>query len=107
MRLITREELKNKIDKGDPFKLVFVLGEWHFRAKHIPGSINLENPERASEVLSKEDEIVVYCANITCPASIYAYNTLTQMGYKNVHRYAEGIQDWETAGYAVEGESFS
>jgi hypothetical protein len=43
MNLISREELKEKLDRGDKFKLVNALGEWAFNAKHIPGSINISN----------------------------------------------------------------
>ena len=38
MNLISREELKEKLDRGDDVKLVLTLGELGFRAKHIPGS---------------------------------------------------------------------
>ena len=60
MELITREELKAKLDRGDDFKLVMVLGDWAFRAKHIPGSLNISTPEKATQLLKPEDEIVVY-----------------------------------------------
>ena len=43
MNLISREELKEKLDRGDKFKLVNALGEWAFEAKRIPGSINIRN----------------------------------------------------------------
>ncbi len=56
---ISREELKEKLDRGDDFKLAMVLGDWQFRAKHIPGSINT-TVETAWEVLDPDDEIVVY-----------------------------------------------
>jgi hypothetical protein len=49
MRLIDREELKLKLDRGEDFKLVMVLGEWAYRAKHIPGSLNLDTIEKALE----------------------------------------------------------
>ena len=104
MRLISREKLKQKLDKKEEFKLLFVLGEWHFRAKHIPGSIHLENPEEAKDTLKPDDEIVVYCASVTCTASIYAYHILEKMGFKKLHRYAGGIEDWEAAGLPLEGE---
>jgi hypothetical protein len=35
MNVISREELKEKLDRGDKFKLVNALGEWAFNAKHI------------------------------------------------------------------------
>ncbi len=104
MKLISREELKEKIGRGDDFKLVMALSEWAFQAKHIPGSINVTRPEQVVDVLDPEDEIVVYCSNPACTASQMAYHFLTSRGYDNVRRYAGGVQDWEAAGYPLEGE---
>ena len=104
MELISREELKEKLDRKDDFKLAMVLGDWQFRAMHIPGSVNISTPEIAHETLDLDDEIVVYCSNPACYASIMAYNKLTAHGYKHVRRYAGGISDWEEAGYPVKGE---
>jgi rhodanese-related sulfurtransferase len=111
MRLISRAELKDKMDGWEDLKLVFVLGEWQYRAKHIPGSLNLPcslNLYRSPDALAgldREDEIVVYCSNQVCNASISAYNFLVRRGYKNVRRYAGGLLDWECAGFALEGEA--
>ncbi len=104
MELIGREELKEKLDRGDDFKLAMVLGEWGFRAKHIPGSINIPAPDFSADVLGPEDEIVVYCSGDPCPASKYAYQVLQARGHKNVRRYAGGVADWEEAGYPIEGD---
>jgi len=104
VELIDRDELKGKLDRGEPFKLVMVLGDWAFRAKHIPGSINVSTPDMAAEMLAPEDDIVVYCSNEACAASPFAYRLLTQHGYPSVRRYAGGLADWEAAGYPVEGE---
>ena len=104
MNLISKEELKEKIDRGDEFKLVFVLGEWHYRAKHIPGSLHIDTPEKGIQYLNKDDVIVVYCSNPTCAASQYAYKLLEENGYQHISRYAGGIQEWEEAGYPLEGE---
>ena len=103
MKLIDREELKEKLDRRDDFKLVMVIGDWGFRAKHIPDSLNIAAPEVATAELGPDDEIVVYCSGDSCPASRYAYQLLTERGYKNVRRYAGGISDWEEAGYPIEG----
>jgi len=46
MELISRDEMKEKISRGYEFKLVMVLGEWAYRAKHIPGSINVTTPPK-------------------------------------------------------------
>ena len=97
-------KLKIKIDRGDDFKLVMTLGEWAFQAKHIPGSLNVPTPQQVSEMLSPDDEIVVYCSNPACTASQMAYHVLVRKGFENVRRYAGGVQDWEEAGYPLEGE---
>ena len=55
MKLIDREELKEKLDRGDNFKLVMVLGDSGFRAKHIPGSLNVPAPEVAAAKLDPDD----------------------------------------------------
>ena len=104
MNLISREELKGKLDRGDDFKLVLALGEWAYNAKHIPGSLKIPVFRKGLEVLDPNDEIVVYCSNVDCPASRAAYRLLDNNGYKNVRRYAGGLLDWEEAGYPLEGE---
>jgi rhodanese-related sulfurtransferase len=64
-KIISREELKAKIDRGDGFVLVDAMGEEYFRHSHLPGAINVpvnEVKERAPELLPDRDaEIVVYC----------------------------------------------
>ena len=104
MELISREDLKRKLDEGEDLKLVCALGEWAFRAMHIPGSIHVGRPEQAAELLDKGDQIVVYCTNVNCVASQMAYHRLVKAGYKNVRRYAGGLEDWEEAGYPLAGE---
>lgn len=104
MNLITREELKARLDRGDDFKLVMTLNEWAFQAKHIPGSLNIYEPEHALKHLSRDDEIVVYCASGACPAGQVAYGFLAREGYRNIWRYAGGLEDWEAAGHPLEGE---
>jgi rhodanese-related sulfurtransferase len=104
MNLISREELKEKLDRGDKFKLVNALGEWAFNAKHIPGSINISKIEDARKILDPNDDIVIYCSNPSCIDSVIGYQLLTNMGYNKVRRYAGGITDWEQAGYPMEGD---
>ena len=40
MQLISRDELKQKLERRDQLKLVMALGDWEYRAKHIPGSLH-------------------------------------------------------------------
>jgi rhodanese-related sulfurtransferase len=103
MNLINREELKEKLDRGDQFKLVNALGEWAFEAKRIPGSINISNIKDARKMLDLDDDIVIHCSNPSCITSIIGYQNLINMGYKNVRRYAGGVSDWEDARYPLQG----
>jgi rhodanese-related sulfurtransferase len=104
IKLISHNELKEKLDRGDDFKLVMTYHEWAYRAMHIPGSINIYTKEDALAVLDPSDEIVVYCTNVRCQASVKAVRILVSHGLKNVRRYAGGLQDWEQAGYPLEGD---
>jgi rhodanese-related sulfurtransferase len=107
MKGISRRELKEKLDGRGDLKLVFVLGEWQYQAMHIPGSLHVPNllglyqSDEALAGLDRDDEIVVYCSNDICPASISAYYLLVQRGFKNVRRYAGGLLDWQEAGYPL------
>jgi len=103
MNIISREELKEKLDRGDDFKLVMTLSPWAFEAQHIPGSINISDPQDVQKYLDPEDEIVVYCSNEQCIASQVAYKILKGRGYNNIRRYAGGLLEWQEAGYPLEG----
>jgi len=66
---IARDELKEKISRGDKFTLVETLPAQTYHHAHLPGAINLP-PDRVSELAptllpDKSAEIVVYCANPT------------------------------------------
>ena len=66
METITREELREKMDRGDEFMLVDTLGTEVYEESHLPGAINLplEDIDQAEEVLpDRNAEIVVYCMN--------------------------------------------
>ncbi len=104
MNEMTLEELKTKLDRGDHFNLVMTLGEFAFRGKHIPGSLNLYEPDDLLSQLDPQEEIVVYCSDRLCPSSIMAYHFLDGRGYKNLWRYSGGLSEWEQAGYLLEGE---
>ena len=103
-QLITGEELREKLYRGDDFKLVMALGDWHFRAVHIPGSLNVGSPEAAARLLDLEDDIVVYCSNPACHASKLLCRYLEEAGYKRIRRYADGISGWLEPSYPLEGE---
>jgi rhodanese-related sulfurtransferase len=104
MNLITREELKQKLDNGDRFKLIMTMHELAFQQAHIPNSINIYQLEEALARLRPDEEIVVYCTNEACVASVRAYRLLKAHGYRQVRRYAGGLTDWSEAGYPLAGQ---
>ena len=66
VKTISRDDLKQKIDRGDRFRLVETLPEAAFHHAHLPGAINLP-PDRVKELAptllpDKNADIVVYCA---------------------------------------------
>ena len=66
---ISRDELKEKIDRGDSFLLLETLPATAYQHAHLPGAVNM--PPDQVELLAnkllpdKHAEIVVYCASPT------------------------------------------
>jgi rhodanese-related sulfurtransferase len=55
--------------------------------------------EQAARVIpTKQSLIVVYCSNLQCPASGYLAKRLSELGYTNIVKYNEGIQEWINSG---------
>jgi rhodanese-related sulfurtransferase len=105
MNVISREELHRKLERHEEFRLVMTLSAFAYGIKHIPGSLHFETVEAALAALDRDEEVVVYCADVHCAASIYAYHLLEREGYRRVRRYAGGIADWEEAGYPLAQET--
>jgi rhodanese-related sulfurtransferase len=103
MKIMNRETLKEKLDRGDNFKLYMTLGWRAFEYSHIPGSIHLNNVAAEAATLSPDEEIVVYCSHPLCSSSINAYKQFDGLGFKNFYRYAGGLMEWQDAGYPLEG----
>jgi rhodanese-related sulfurtransferase len=103
MNIMKREELKVKLDRGDDVKLIMALGRRAYENMHIPGSLNFASMLEAVNNLHPDDEVVVYCSNPACAASINAYRILVSYGFKRVYRYAGGLAEWQEAGYPLEG----
>lgn len=63
---ITRQELKRKIDRREPFVLVETQSPMMYEDAHLPGALNLP-PDQVAELAprllpEKDAEIVVYCS---------------------------------------------
>ncbi len=103
---ISRDELKLKLDRSDPFVLLEALPPVYFEDAHLPGALNLPHDRvdalAPTLIPDRSTEIVVYCANLPCPNSEIAARRLIALGYANVREYADGKEDWVNAGLPVE-----
>ena len=66
---ISRDELKEKIDRSDGFVLLETLAPTTYHHAHLPGAINMP-PDQVAHLApqllpDKQADIVVYCASPT------------------------------------------
>lgn len=103
--LITRDELREAIDAG-AITVVDALGGDYYAQQHLPGAIPLAPGEvdafAGTRLPDRDAAIVTYCSNPSCPNSGQVADRLTALGYRNVRKYREGIEDWTGAGLPTE-----
>ncbi|MGW4378351.1 rhodanese-like domain-containing protein [Kitasatospora sp. NPDC004531] len=103
--LITRAELSAAIDAGAVTVVDTLAGEYYAQ-QHLPGALALHPSEvdtlAATLLPDRTAAIVTYCSNPACANSGQVADRLTALGYTDVRKYREGIQDWTEAGLPVE-----
>ncbi len=101
IRTIERAELETGLSAGT-LTVVDALPESYYNQQHLPGALNMISEDveaRVGELLpDKEAAIVTYCSNPACQNSTQVAVKLERLGYRNVRKYAAGIQDWVEAG---------
>jgi rhodanese-related sulfurtransferase len=106
--LITREQLRTEIEAGTVI-VVDALGGDYYARQHLPGAVPLVEADVTghADVLlpDRTAPIVTYCSNPACPNSGRVADRLTALGYANVRKYREGIEDWVAAGLPTEAGS--
>ncbi|MEJ7629198.1 MAG: rhodanese-like domain-containing protein [Nocardioidaceae bacterium] len=104
-RSISRAELKLSLEAGT-ITVVDALPEAYYAQQHLPGALNLsagDVEDSANELLpDKSAAIVTYCSDAACQNSSEVAEELQRLGYTNVRKYSEGIQDWALNGLATE-----
>ncbi len=81
--------------------MVNTLNANAFLKGHIPNSLNITSMRVADQLFKKDDEIIVYCSDVTCMASYYAYKQLELAGYTNIWRFAGGLREWSENGFPL------
>jgi rhodanese-related sulfurtransferase len=103
--LISRDELHSLIQAGQ-VTVLDALPASYYEQQHLPGALNLVEADVADKAATllpdKNAPIVTYCSNAACGNSQAVANRLTQLGYTNVRKYRDGIQDWVDAGLPTE-----
>jgi rhodanese-related sulfurtransferase len=103
--LISRTDLQAGIAAGT-VTVVDALGGDYYAQQHLPGAVALAPGDvdaRAAAVLpDRGAALVTYCTGPSCPNSGQVADRLTALGYQNVRKYKEGIEDWTAAGLPTE-----
>src|SRR5262245_44085076 len=101
---ITRDELHRSLTGGDSLTLVEALGPAYFGDAHLPLAVNIppDQVDRLAPVMLPDSgaRIVVYCSG-TCRNSEVAAQRLVDLGYRDVHVYLGGKEDWVEHGLPV------
>jgi rhodanese-related sulfurtransferase len=104
---ISAQDLKQKLDEGQPVQLVATLEKFEFDTIHIPGSVFFENPAQAVRELDKSAETVVYCTGPNCIGGPFAYQYYLRNGFEKVRLFSGGLEAWAEAGFPlVRGRGF-
>jgi rhodanese-related sulfurtransferase len=103
--LIDRAELQRAIANGE-VTVIDALPEQNWAKQHLPGALNLVEADVDAEagrmLPDRSAAIVTYCSNPACGNSQAVANKLERLGYTDVRKYREGIEDWVAAGLPTE-----
>ncbi|MVO84029.1 rhodanese-like domain-containing protein [Streptomyces sp. p1417] len=102
--LVKRDELRKEMEAGN-VTVVDTMPADYYAREHLPGALNIpgfpyEDAARFTDELAggllpdPAVPIVVYCANVPCRNSELVGARLVELGYTDVRKYREGIEDW-------------
>jgi rhodanese-related sulfurtransferase len=101
--MIQRDELKTLLRTKGAKVFMATKDEWAYLAAHIPGTLPAGSVAGVRAIALVDEPIVVYCTGVACARSVLLARWLTQAGYRNVRRYAGGLEDWANAGEPLDG----
>ncbi|MEZ0223606.1 MAG: rhodanese-like domain-containing protein [Alphaproteobacteria bacterium] len=106
MKTISRNEIRELIERGENIALVEALPENFYDTGHLPGAIAIPAghvADLAPELIpDRKKTVVVYCGGRICQNSAQAAEEFHNLGYSDVRRYVEGKEDWKSAGLPLE-----
>lgn len=99
----TVEDVKKRLDAGEPFALVDVREDHEYAAGHIPGAVHIGKGVIERDIEAKVPDpstpLVLYCGGGF--RSALAADALQKMGYTNVISMDGGWRDWNGKGLPV------
>jgi rhodanese-related sulfurtransferase len=64
VKTISREDLKEKIERGDDFVLLEVLSVASYNRAHLPGAVRFQDMDLIPDLIpDRNTEVVAYCSN--------------------------------------------
>lgn len=103
IRETTVDQIKARLDRGDPFHLIDVREESEYAKDHVPGAVSLGKGIIERDIEQKFPdtgaELVLYCGGGF--RSALAADNLQKMGYTNVWSMDGGIRGWREKGYPL------
>ena len=100
---ISIEGVKASIDAHEDIILLDVRTTGEYSRGKLGGSMNLPLDEVINKIEStipeKSAKIYVYC--LSGSRSIYAVESMLQLGYENVFNVTNGLLAWRSKGYSV------
>ncbi len=108
---IDAAQAKALYDSGEAV-FVDVRAAGMFASGHIPGAVNLDlnmglTEEDLSEVVGKDDAVVLSCVGSFCPVSAWACAKALTWGFTNVYYFPGAAPAWDAAGYPMETSNLS
>lgn len=102
-KTITTAELRERLDTGHT-ALFDVRGDVDFELGHIPGAMTAPLGSlvfRVARLMNPDSFVAVYSNGGDCTLAAQAAARLENLGLRNVHCYAEGLEGWRAAGLLV------
>ncbi len=99
------DRAKRLLDSGETLLFIDLREPEEFKRERLPGarSVPLRELNAQHEKIPKTGRVVLYC---TCGVGNieegFAYQTLRNLGYRNVSVLEGGITEWRRLGYPVE-----
>jgi sulfur-carrier protein adenylyltransferase/sulfurtransferase len=103
VREISVAELRALQDDGGEVVILDVRDQPEVNLGKIPGALHISRgnlESRVEALVGRDARVVTYCATGT--RSVFAADTLSQMGYADVASLAGGFREWAETGGDIE-----